>query len=155
MTRAGVAGARAYSIGFTRKSAEAFFGALRQAGIRRLVDIRLRNASTLAGFTRGGDLPYFLRELVAGAEYVREPLLAPSDALFRGIKGRTLGWAEYERGFLALMAERRVDDRLDRTLFAVPTVLLCSEPSAARCHRRLVLEYLAPRWPGGLEIVHL
>ena len=40
------------------------------------------------------------------------------------------------------MAERKIEEQIDRTLFDVPTVLLCSEPTAEHCHRRLVVEYL-------------
>jgi uncharacterized protein (DUF488 family) len=147
-------GATAYSIGFTGKRAEEFFGLLRRAGIRRIVDVRLRNTSALAGFTRRGDLPFFLREL-CGAEYRHEPLLSPSEALFRGIKGGTLAWPDYEKGFRRLMAERRVEARVDRALFDTPTALLCAEPIAEHCHRRLVLEYLNERWGDPLRIVHL
>ena len=50
--------------------------------------------------------------------------------------------------------QRRIESRLDRSFFEGPTVLLCSEATAERCHRRLVLEYLRDRW-GDLEIVHL
>ena len=52
-----------YTIGFTQKSAEAFFGLLRATRIERLVDIRLRPSGQLAGFAKQEDLPYFLREL--------------------------------------------------------------------------------------------
>jgi hypothetical protein len=38
------------------------------------------------------------------------------------------------------MAERRIEERIDKALFAAPTVLLCSEPTAENCHRRLVVE---------------
>lgn len=106
-----------YSIGFTRKSAEQFFGALRAAGVRQLVDVRLHNSSTLAGFTKSADLPFFLRE-VCGAEYRHEPLLAPSEELFRAIKGRKIGWDEYAARFLRLLGDRRVSG------------------STARCSRR-------------------
>ena len=37
-----------YTIGFTKKSAQEFFGLLRGAGIRRLIDVRLNNVSQLA-----------------------------------------------------------------------------------------------------------
>ncbi|HEV8307509.1 MAG TPA: DUF488 domain-containing protein [Methylomirabilota bacterium] len=143
-----------YSIGFTRKTAEQFFGALRGVGIKRLLDVRLHTASTLAGFTRGDHLPFLLREL-CGAGYEREPMLAPSEELFRAIKARRIGWPEYETAFLQLMAQRRVEDRISRAGFRVPTVLLCSEPAADRCHRRLVLEYLNEKWSQALEVVHL
>ena len=43
------------------------------------------------------------------------------------------------------MAERKVEERIDKGIFAVPTVLLCSETTAEHCHRRLVCEYLEER----------
>ena len=142
-----------YTIGFTRKSAAAFFGALRRAGIRQLLDVRLHNAAQLAGFTKRDDLAYFLHALCR-ARYRHELLLAPTAELLTAYRRRAIPWSEYERRFLALLAERRVEARLPRELFAEPTVLLCSEPTAARCHRRLVAEYLQQAW-GGLTIVHL
>lgn len=142
-----------FTIGFTRSTAAGFFERLRQAGIRRLVDVRLNNSSQLAGFAKRDDLAYFLREL-CGAEYVHEPLLAPTPEMFEAYKKNGGDWSEYERRFLDLMAERRIEERLGRDLFAVPTVLLCSEPTAEHCHRRLVLEYLGEKW-GGVEAQHL
>lgn len=142
-----------YTIGFTQRSAADFFGALKGAGIRRLLDIRLSNTSQLAGFAKRDDLAYFLREL-CGAEYRHEPLLAPSAELFDRYKRKHGDWGEFERGFLALMAERQIESRLDRSLFDVPTVLLCSEHTAEHCHRRLVLDYLNDRW-GNVQSVHL
>ena len=142
-----------YTIGFARKSAAAFFGALQHAGIRQLLDIRLHNVSQLAGFAKRDDLAYFL-DALCGARYRHELLLAPTAELLAAYRRRALGWPEYERRFLALLAERRVAERLPRELFAGPTVLLCSEPTAARCHRRLVAEYLQWAW-GGLTIEHL
>jgi uncharacterized protein (DUF488 family) len=50
-----------YTIGFTQKTAEQFFGLLKDAGIRRLLDVRLNNSSQLSGFTKREDLEYFLR----------------------------------------------------------------------------------------------
>ena len=142
-----------YSIGFTQSTAAHFFGRLTDAGIKRLLDVRLNNISQLAGFAKQGDLAYFLWK-VCGAEYLHEPLLAPTQALLDSYKKQRGSWLDYEHGFLALLADRRVEGELDRSLFHVPTVLLCSEPTPERCHRRLVLEYLQQQW-GGLEIVHL
>jgi uncharacterized protein (DUF488 family) len=142
-----------FTIGFTKKTAEEFFGLLRKAGVRRLLDVRLRNTSHLAGWAKQEDLQFFLRELLQ-VEYVHEPLLAPTDELLTGYRKRRLGWEEYEEQFLKLMAERRVEETLPRSLFEMPTVLLCTEPTPDRCHRRLVAEYLRDKW-GDLEIVHL
>lgn len=142
-----------YTIGFTRKSAAEFFGLLRGAGIRRLIDVRLNNVSQLAGFTKRDDLAFFVKEL-CGAVYVHEPLLAPTQEMLDAYKKAKGDWAEYERRFLRLMAERRIEHELDPAAFAGPAALLCSEPTAEHCHRRLVVEYLAQKW-GDVHAVHL
>jgi len=144
-----------YTLGFTQRTAEDFFGALRQAGVRRVLDVRLGNVSQLSAFTKRDDLLFFLREL-CGAEYVHEPLLAPTRDMRDAFKRAGGSWAEYERRFLDLLEQRLVEERLDPELFAGPTALLCSERQPAHCHRRLVLEYLQQRWKAvSLEIVHL
>jgi primosomal protein N'' len=125
---------------------------LNDAGIERLLDVRLNNASRLAGFARRADLPFFLQRL-CGAEYVYEPRLAPTREILDAYR-KGGGWPDYERAFLDLLRERRVEDTLDRSLFEVPTVLLCSEASAEHCHRRLVLEYLGRAWKD-FRAVHL
>jgi hypothetical protein len=71
-----------------------------------------------------------------------------------GYKKQKGSWEQYEKQFLALLADRKVEQRLDAGIFAVPTVLLCSEPTAEHCHRRLVLEYLQQKW-FNLTIHHL
>jgi uncharacterized protein (DUF488 family) len=142
-----------YTIGFTQKTAAQFFGVLRQRGIRRLIDVRLNNSSQLAAFTKRDDLEYFLREL-CGAEYLHEPSLAPTKEILDAYKGKEISWEEYERRFRELLCQRAVETMLNRRMFDVPAVLLCSEPTAQRCHRRLVAEYLAEKW-GGATIVHL
>ncbi len=142
-----------YTIGFAKRSAPDFFGALRGAGIKRLLDVRLSNSSQLAGFTKRADLPFFLGE-ICGAAYLHEPLLAPTQELLDAYKKRKGSWQMYERAFMALMAERKIEERIRRDLFAVPTVLLCSETTAERCHRRLVCDYLNAAW-GDVTAVHL
>jgi uncharacterized protein (DUF488 family) len=142
-----------YSIGFTQKTAEQFFTRLKSAGIRLLIDVRLNNISQLAGFAKRGDLAFFLRE-ICGAEYLHEPLLAPTQEMLEAYRSKTASWEEYDARFLALMADRRIERELDRALFEGPTVLLCSEPTAERCHRRLALEYLREKW-GDVTITHL
>ncbi len=142
-----------FTIGFAKKSAEHFFGTLSQAGIARLIDVRLSNRSQLAGFTKRDDLPYFLREL-CGTAYLHQPLLAPTQEILDRYRKRRGSWQEYEREFLDLMKRRRIEDHLDPALFEQRSVLLCSEPTADRCHRRLVVEYLGQYWHD-LVITHL
>jgi len=142
-----------YTIGFTKRTAAEFFGALKRAGIKRLLDVRLNNVSQLAGFTKRDDLPFFLNE-ICGAEYVHQPLLAPTQDILDAYKKKKGSWQEYEKRFLQLMENRKIEARIDRGLFVVPTALLCSEATADHCHRRLVLDYLKSKW-GDLKVVHL
>jgi len=65
------------------------------AGVKRLPDVRLNTSSQLADFAKNSDLACFLRELCA-AEYVHEPLLAPSQALLDGYKKHSGIWADFE-----------------------------------------------------------
>jgi uncharacterized protein (DUF488 family) len=126
---------------------------LKNAGIRRLLDVRLNNVSQLAGFSKREDLQYFLRE-ICGAEYRHEPLLAPTKEMLDEYKELKGEWGVYERRFLDLMASRQIETKLNVSDFAVPTVLLCSELEADHCHRRLVLEYLQQKW-NNLTIKHM
>lgn len=140
-----------FTIGFTRKSASQFFGLLQAAGVRRLVDIRLNNTSQMAGFSKRDDLAYFTRQIL-GIDYLHETRLAPSQEILDDFRLNG-DWARYESGFLALLDQRRVAGLLDRALFD-DACLLCSEPTAGQCHRRLAAEFLAKAW-GGASIRHL
>ena len=142
-----------YTIGFTQKPAERFFGLLAEHGVERVVDIRLKPGGQLSGFAKQQDLAWFLERLV-GAGYVHLPILAPSDDI-RDDYRKDHDWNRYVPRFEALMGERGVPDALDRTLFQEKTCcLLCSEPGPERCHRRLVAERLEREW-GDVEVVHL
>jgi uncharacterized protein (DUF488 family) len=143
-----------YTIGFTKKNAQTFFELLRQNGVQRLVDIRLKPSGQLSGFAKKEDLPYFLDHLAAGCTYLHLPELAPSEEILTAYRA-TKNWSLYEAQFQALMDQRRIPDILDRASFAKQTsCLLCSEHTPQQCHRRLVAERLAESWPE-LEIIHL
>ena len=122
-------------------------------GIERLVDVRVNNTSQLAGFTKRDDLAFFLGQLLE-ADYLHEPLLAPTKPLLKAYRDGEMTWNDYEVAFFDLMAERRVEREVSRESFAGRTVLLCSEPTPDRCHRRLVVEYLDQTW-GNVQAVHL
>lgn len=139
--------------GFTKKTAAEFFRLLKKDGIKRLVDTRLNNVSQLAGFAKQGDLKYFLKE-ICGAEYVHEPLLAPTQDILDEFKKKRGSWQVYEDKFLALIRGRAIENRINKNLFDVPAVLLCSEDTPEHCHRRLVAEYLKGKW-GDVKITHL
>lgn len=141
-----------FTIGFTHRSAESFFTALRDAGVKRVIDVRLNNTSQLAGFSKRDDLIYFLRNL-ANIEYVHVPELAPNEDLFDAYKKKRGPWGAFEAGFLALMKERKIEKTVSRELLD-GGCLLCSEHEPHHCHRRLVAEYLSQRL-GEIEVRHL
>jgi uncharacterized protein (DUF488 family) len=143
-----------YTIGFTQKSAEEFFSLLRGHLIERLVDIRLRPSGQLAGFAKQEDLPYFLRELSNGCQYIHLPLLAPTKEILEDYR-KDGDWLRYVERFESLMDERHMPFSLGRDMFGIERCcLLCSEALPEKCHRRLVAERLASFWKGS-DIVHL
>ncbi|OFV67185.1 MAG: protein containing DUF488 [Candidatus Syntrophoarchaeum caldarius] len=141
-----------YTIGFTRKSAKEFFEILKRNDVKQVVDIRLNNTSQLAGFTKKNDLAYFLKEL-CGIEYYHFKFLAPTKEI-RDRYIESKDWDVYVEEYLRLLEERGVIDKLERSFFEMRTCLLCSEPTAEHCHRRLLAEYLKKQW-GDVEVVHL
>jgi uncharacterized protein (DUF488 family) len=143
-----------YTIGFTQKNAETFFGLLRQNRIERLVDIRLNPDGQLSGFAKREDLPFFLSRLVNGCRYEYLLELAPTKEILSEYRAGH-DWARYARQFEALLSERNIPECLDKLAFETTTsCLLCSEPTPKQCHRRLVAERLASSWPE-VEIIHL
>ena len=143
---------KVFTIGFTKTSAGAFFEELRDAGVKRVVDVRLNNVSQLAGFAKRDDLRFFLNALY-GIEYVHLTELAPTQPMLDEYKKNGGAWSEYEIEFLELLRERRIQDTLDKSMLE-SACLLCSEETATHCHRRLVVEYLQKCW-GNLEFSHL
>ncbi len=118
-----------------------------------LIDVRLNNTSQLSCFTKRDDLKFFLKE-ICGAEYLHKPILSPTKDILDGYKKKKISWEEYEKRFFELLEERKIEKIIDKKLFENPTVLLCSEPTAENCHRRLVAEYLSIKW-GNLKVIHL
>lgn len=141
------------TVGFTKRSAADFFGALEAAKVRRVVDVRLNNRSQLAGFTKASDLPFFL-ERILSASYSHEPLLAPESEMLKAYRAKQATWDEYERRYVQLLESRQIATLLDQDSFLVRSVLLCSEPDPQLCHRRLAAEYMRSKW-GDVEIEHL
>ena len=134
------------TIGFTKHTAAGFFDLLRAENVKQLIDVRLNNTGQLSGFAKRDDLRYFLANL-CGADYVHEPaLLAPTGDLLKGYRNKELTWAEYAKRFDELLAARRIESELSPEYFHRRTALLCSEHTADRCHRRLVVEYLGRHW---------
>ncbi len=141
-----------FTIGFTKKSAEAFFTKLKRSGAKRVVDVRLNNVSQLAGFAKRNDLQFFLRE-ICHLDYVHVPELAPTQDILDEYKKNKGDWAVYEQKFLELMRKREIEKKIDPAVIA-DGCLLCSEDKPHHCHRRLVAEYLKSHW-SDVEVSHI
>jgi len=141
-----------FTIGFTQKSAEGFFTAIKKSGAERVIDVRLNNTSQLAGFAKQDDLRFFLRQM-CGVDYRHEPRLAPTADILDAYKKKRMDWDEFERRFVDLIRQRQIEKTVSKEILS-GGCLLCSEATPHQCHRRLVAEYLAERW-GGVEVSHL
>ncbi len=143
---------RLFTIGFTKKNAAKFFGLLRDAGVRRVIDIRLNRTSQLAGFAKEQDLPFLLSE-ICHANYEAQPLLVPTEEILSAYRKKLIDWKTYEKRFNALIRDRRIESKLEAKQFD-HACLLCSEDKPHQCHRRLVAEYLGTKWRD-VEVTHL
>ncbi len=142
-----------YTIGYQRRPLSDFILALQQAGVDAVIDVRLRNTSHLAGYTKRDDLAFLLQEGF-GIAYEHHPELAPTaEILDAYVEDRD--WITYEDRFVPLLKERRslsVGQEI-LTRYRVPC-LLCREATPEHCHRRLVVEYWQEHIPN-LSILHL
>ena len=143
---------RICTIGFTNKGAEEFFRRLQNAGVKRVVDVRLNNTGQLAGFSKRDDLKFFAKSIL-GADYLHLPILAPTQEMLDEYKKEKRGWPVYEEKFLKLIQEREIEKNVSPYLLK-DACLLCSEDKPHMCHRRIVAEYLSRKW-GDVQIEHL
>lgn len=145
-----------FTIGFTKKTAEVFFRLLQEARVQKLFDIRENRVGQLSGFAKYPDLAFFLHR-VAGIAYDYQPIFAPSPEI-RIAYRKSRDWAQYEKSYAELMAERQVLEKADPASFEGRVALLCSEADPEKCHRRLVAEMLAMHWTSQghqIEVRHL
>lgn len=140
-----------YTIGFAQKKAKEFFTILKDNNIKTLIDIRQSNTNIYAGFTIRDNLQYFLKE-ICDIEYVENKLFAPTKEL-RDQYHKDEDWYRYENGYLSLLESRNAISSITSDLVD-SAVLLCSEPVADHCHRRLAAEYIRGRF-SKVRIIHL
>jgi len=140
-----------FTIGFAQKSAEEFFTLLTDNKVKKLIDIRLNNKSQLAGFANAKHLPYFLK--LHGIDYEYKPELAPTKELLNGYKNKEVNWQEYVKVYNKILLDRNILNNISISELN-NSVLLCSEPTAEQCHRRLAAEHLA-KSSNNIKIKHL
>lgn len=143
-----------FTMGFTQKNAEQFFGLISKNEIELLIDVRLNNQSQLAGFTKGRDLQFFLENLCK-CKYEHNIIFAPTKEILNSYKKQQISWGDYVVQYNALLEKRNVENIFMRKYIEYNRVLLlCSEPTAENCHRRLLAERLKNYIPE-IEITHI
>jgi len=142
-----------YTIGYKEKPLETFINHLHDARIDAVIDVRLRNTSHLAGYTKRDTLSFLLREGF-GIAYEHHPELAPSPEIMDAYREHP-DWPSYVAAFVPLLIGRATVQVGQAILarYDAPC-LLCSEVDAEHCHRRLVAEHWAANLPD-IVVVHL
>ena len=136
-----------YNIGFTQKTAEEFFEKLKAKRIDCLVDIRLNPNGQLSRFAFEKDLPYFLEKLVDGCKYIHRIDLAPKKELLKEVRDKdnpmSRNYKLFEISFnKQLENDSNIKNFVNQFGKYERVVLLCSEPTIEKCHRRLVSDML-------------
>jgi len=142
-----------YTIGFTKKSAEHFFNLLRDNHVMQIVDVRISNSSQLAGFAKGKDLEFFLKE-ICHIPYKHVIDFAPTKELLDKWHKQEVSWIEYETIYTSILKERDILRKHGIKQFD-GSCFLCSEETPENCHRRLLVEYMKKHSTEDVRIVHL
>lgn len=135
----------AYTLGYGGRSKEEVLALLRSAGIKSIVDVRLRPDRASMGIFAKAKTPdkgieRWLRE--TGIQYFS----------FIELGNVFIDRDDWQERYRELIA--RAGDLLTERLAEVPEpfCLICAEKDPERCHRRLIAEYLEER---GHQVVHL
>lgn len=141
-----------YTIGFSKKNLRQFISRLKDAGVKKLIDVRLNNTSQLAGYAKKDDLEYVLS--LVGIGYEHHPELAPTEELLKKYKKKQITWQDYEKEYNNILLQREPLKSIDFGKQEGPVCLLCSEDKPEKCHRRLLAKYYSNHLPG-VEVRHL
>lgn len=143
-----------FTIGFTKKSAKEFFTLLEKNNVACVVDVRLNNTSQLAAFSKFPNIKFFLNR-ISRINYIHDTKFAPTKNILHDYKKKLITWQEYEIQFEEIMAARNIEDYILKNYSdAENFCLMCSEPTAENCHRRLVAEKFAKIFKG-VSVINL
>jgi uncharacterized protein (DUF488 family) len=141
-----------FTIGHSNRPAETLLAMLREAGVKRLVDVRAvpksrrwpqYDGEALKRSLAAGGIEYAWRGDTLGG--FRKPVPRSPNVALDGAF----------RGFADHMATPEFAAAIDDLLAAAanaPTAIMCAEKLPAQCHRSLIADYVLAR---GIEVVHL
>lgn len=140
-----------WTIGYEKLSPQSLAAELAAAGVRRVLDVRLRPQSRKPGMSKT-KLGLLLGDHGIAYEH-RRALGTPLE--IRGLyrSGHPAQAAAY-RAHVESNAPEELDALADELATSPPTALLCLEAEPPGCHRRVVAEALTERRPG-LRVIDL
>lgn len=145
-----------FNIGFTQKTAKEFFEIVKANNIDCLVDVRLTPNGQLSRFAFEKDLPFFLSELANGCKYKHRIDLAPTKELLKEVRDKSLQMSkDYKLFEMAYRKQLEVKSNISNFVeeFGMyeNVVLLCSEPTNEKCHRRVLSEVLLEKFENQIK----
>lgn len=130
---------RLFTIGYEQADLHDLLDTLRQAGVKRLVDVRERAQSRRPGFSKTA-LGNSLKEQGIAYSHLR-PLGTPP--ALRKAYHLDHDFAPFRAGYLVHLATQHdALEELGHLADQEPTCLLCYEADASTCHRSLLAERL-------------
>ena len=133
---------RIFTIGYESATVGEFLGALKEAGVERLIDVRAVPNSRRPGFSKTP-----LRNALAeeGIEYVHlRALGTPAEGRAAARAGRHEDLKRIYAGQLELPEAIAESAQMLDLAHEKPSALLCYERDPAGCHRTLLLTAVAP-----------
>jgi uncharacterized protein (DUF488 family) len=138
-----------FTIGYEGTTVPEFIGALKQAGVERVIDVRALPLSRRPGFSKTA-LRAALGE--AGIEYLHlKALGTPADGRAAARAGRHADLERIYSGQLELPEAIAQSAQMLDLAKEKPSALLCMEREPAHCHRTLLLNAVA----ADAEVTHL
>lgn len=140
---------RIFTIGYEAATVPEFIAALEKAGVKRVIDVRALPLSRRPGFSKT-PLKNALAE--AQIDYVHlRALGTPADGRAAARAGRQADLERIYASQLELPEAMAQGAQMLALAEEAPSALLCFEREPAGCHRRLLLDAVAPN----AEAVHL
>lgn len=140
-----------FNIGFTQKTAKEFFRIIKANNIDCLVDVRLNPNGQLSRFAFEKDLPFFLSELSNGCKYKHRIDLAPTKELLKEVRDKSRPMSRDYKLF-EVAYRKQLETKSNISNFTEEfgkyenVVLLCSEPTNEKCHRRVLSDMLLEKF---------
>lgn len=140
---------RIFTIGYEGTTVPEFIGALQDAGVKRVIDVRALPLSRRPGFSKS-PLKAALAE--AGIDYVHlKALGTPAEGRAAARAGGHADMARIYAGQLELPEAMVQAAQMLELASEEPSALLCMEREPAHCHRSLLLKAVA----SDADVVHL